>query len=67
MTEQKTIAQQWGVTKFPFELYDVDGNQTYYENSDGTICERRSPRGLGGFGFETQSTDGIKIQTLLRN
>ena len=30
-----TIAQQLKVTKFPFIIKDKDGNQIYYEDSDG--------------------------------
>jgi len=29
----KTIAQQLGVTEFPFEIKDGNGNLIYYENS----------------------------------
>ena len=31
----KTIAQQLNIKKFPFSIKDDDGNQIYYENSDG--------------------------------
>ena len=31
----KTIAQQLNVKDFPFEISDKNGNQIYYENSDG--------------------------------
>jgi hypothetical protein len=30
-----TIAQQLGVTKFPFIIRDENGNNIYWENSDG--------------------------------
>jgi len=30
-----TIAQQLGVTKFPFVIRDENGNNIYWENSDG--------------------------------
>ena len=36
----KTIAQQWGITKFPFVLYDADGNKIYYENSEHAWCRK---------------------------
>lgn len=32
---EKTIAQQLGVTKFPFKIKDDNGNETYWENSEG--------------------------------
>jgi len=35
----KTIAQQLNVTDFPFEIIDKNGNEIYYENSDG-YCEK---------------------------
>jgi len=31
----KTIAQQLGIKDFPFEIRDKNGNEIYYENSDG--------------------------------
>ncbi len=31
----KTIAQQLNVAEFPFEIKDKNGNQIYYENSNG--------------------------------
>ena len=31
----KTIAQQLNVTEFPFEIKDENGNEIYYEDSDG--------------------------------
>ena len=31
----KTIAKQLKVTEFPFEIHDKNGNQIYYEDSDG--------------------------------
>ena len=31
----KTIAQQLNVKDFPFEIKDKNGNEIYYENSDG--------------------------------
>ena len=31
----KTIAQQLGVKEFPFEIRDKNGNQIYYEQSNG--------------------------------
>jgi hypothetical protein len=33
--KMKTIAQQLGIKQFPFEIKDKNGNQIYYENSDG--------------------------------
>ena len=30
-----TIAQQKGITEFPYSEYDSNGNETYFENSDG--------------------------------
>jgi hypothetical protein len=31
----KTIAQQLNVKDFPFEIKDKNGNELYYENSNG--------------------------------
>ena len=31
----KTIAQQLNVKEFPFKIKDKNGNQIYYENSNG--------------------------------
>ena len=31
----QTIAQQLGIKKFPFIIKDDNGNEIYYENSDG--------------------------------
>ena len=31
----KTIAQQLNIKKFPFEIKDSNGNQIYYEDSNG--------------------------------
>jgi len=31
----KTIAEQLNVKEFPFEIKDSNGNEIYYENSDG--------------------------------
>jgi hypothetical protein len=31
----KTIAQQLGIKDFPFEIRDKNGNEIYYEYSDG--------------------------------
>jgi hypothetical protein len=31
----KTIAQQLNAKEFPFRLYDSNGNEIYYENSNG--------------------------------
>jgi hypothetical protein len=35
MEKKKTIAQQLGVTKFPFIIKNDNGNDIYYEDSDG--------------------------------
>jgi len=39
-TVSKTIAQQLGVTKFPFIIEDDDGKEIYFERSDGWWCKR---------------------------
>ena len=36
----KTIAQQLNVTEFPFEIKDKNGNQIYWENSNGYWYKR---------------------------
>ena len=36
----KTIAQQLNVTDFPFRIEDKNGNQIYYEDSDGFWIKR---------------------------
>jgi hypothetical protein len=32
---KKTIAEQLGVTKFPFEIKDNNGNEAYWEDQEG--------------------------------
>ena len=32
---KKTKAQQLGITRFPYQEFDINGNQTYYEHSNG--------------------------------
>ena len=34
-----TIAKQLNAKKFPFELYDANGNVIYFETSDGFWCK----------------------------
>lgn len=36
----KTIAQQLNIKEFPFIINDKNGNETYYENSDGYWSKR---------------------------
>ena len=36
----KTIAQQLNITEFPFTINDKNGNQIYYENSNGYWVKR---------------------------
>ena len=36
----KTIAQQLGIKDFPFEIKDKNGNEIYYEYSDGWWAKR---------------------------
>jgi len=36
----KTIAQQLNITYFPFTIKDKNGNQTYFENSNGYWFKR---------------------------
>lgn len=36
----KTIAQQLGVTEFPFEIKDFDGNVIYHEERDGSYYKK---------------------------
>ena len=34
-TLAKVYKKQFGNVEFPFEIYDANGNETYWENSDG--------------------------------
>jgi hypothetical protein len=36
-----TIAQQLKIKQFPFEIKDSEGNQIYFENSDGYWFKRK--------------------------
>jgi len=36
----KTIAQQLGIKEFPFEIKDKNGNEIYFEYSDGWWAKR---------------------------
>ena len=36
----KTIAQQKGITSFPYQEFDSNGREIYYENSSGYWCKR---------------------------
>lgn len=36
----KTIAKQLNVTEFPFIIKDKNGNEIYFESSDGYWCKR---------------------------
>ena len=40
MTNKQTIAQQLKVKDFPFVIDDKNGNEIYYENSDGYWLKR---------------------------
>lgn len=35
----KTIAQQLGITDFPFEIKNKNGSLIYFENSEGYWCK----------------------------
>ena len=37
----KTIAEQLNIKDFPFRIKDKEGNQIYYEASDGVIIDNR--------------------------
>ena len=37
----KTIAQQLGIKKFPFEIKDANGNEIYWEASNGYWVKRQ--------------------------
>jgi hypothetical protein len=56
----KTIAQQLNVTEFPFEIKDSNGNQIYYESSNGFWykCEYNS----NGNQIYFESSDGFWIK-----
>lgn len=43
----KTIAQQLNIKEFPFRIKDKNGNQIYFENSDGYVKDNR-PKGCEG-------------------
>jgi hypothetical protein len=40
MIDEKTIAQQLNIKKFPLEIRDVDGNIIYTEKADGYWIKR---------------------------
>ena len=46
----KTIAQQLNVTDFPFVINDKNGNEIYWENSNGDWCRKE----YDSYGNETR-------------
>jgi len=48
----KTIAQQLNVTKFPFEIRDKNGNEIYYETSNGYWTKREFDKNGNRIYFE---------------
>jgi len=37
----KRLSTEFNVTEFPFEMYDKNGNVTYYENSTGVVHDTK--------------------------
>ena len=37
MTLAQAYRKQFGKVSYPFEIYDSNGNETYFEDSNGTI------------------------------
>lgn len=53
----KTIAQQLGITKFPFEIKDDNGNLVYCEDSDGYYWWKKEfdlKRLINGLDFKSE-------------
>ena len=40
MTLAQAYKQQFGEVSYPFEIYDANGNRTYFETSDGYWSKR---------------------------
>lgn len=55
----KTIAQQLNVKEFPFRIKDNDGNQIYYESSEGYWWKREYKDGNEVY-FEDSEGDWYK-------
>jgi len=49
----KTIAQQLGIKEFPFEIKDKNGNEIYFEYSDGWWAKREFDSNGKQIYFET--------------
>ena len=58
----KTIAQQLNVTDFPFEIIDKNGNQIYFEDSDGYWSKRKFDSNGKGIYFETSNGSWAKYE-----
>ena len=54
---KKTIAQELGVTDFPFEIRDSKGNLIYYERKDGYWA--RWERNEKGFFIHAENFTGL--------
>jgi hypothetical protein len=53
---EKTIAEQLGVTKFPFEIKDNNGNEAYWEDQEG--CWIKSTYDNNGNRIYWENSDG---------
>jgi glucan-binding YG repeat protein len=58
----KTIAQQLNVKEFPFIIKDKNGNQIYYENSDGFWVKREYNSNGNQIYFENSEGYWAKIK-----
>ena len=56
---KKTIAQQFNIKEFPFEINDKNGNEIYYEDSNGYWCRREYDSNGKEIHFE--DSDGLII------
>ena len=56
----KTITQQLNVKDFPFEIRDKNGNQIYFENSNGTWVKRKFDSNGNEIYYENSSGFWVK-------
>jgi len=60
LNEEMTKAQELGVTEFPFEIKDKNGNQIYFEYSDGFWNKREYDENSNQIYYE--NSDGFWIK-----
>ena len=61
MTLAQAYKQQFGEVSYPFEIFDANGNQTYYEDSVG-YCSKREYDASGKLTYFENSTGRIEGQ-----